>query len=160
MPLTPIGTYFPTLIRGFGFPVTTSNVLTIPACFIGLFFSIATAKSADKYGNYAFHALFGCVWSMIGFLIIQFLPDSTGRWEFYGAMLFLASTPSWHGMQVAWMSSNLAPVGKRTIALGAVVGAANICGVPGSQIYRKYSLYQLLLNDFFFLILFFYNRTK
>jgi hypothetical protein len=38
-------------------------------------------------------------------------------------------------MQIAWMASNLAPIGKRTLALGAVIGAANICGVPGSQIY-------------------------
>ncbi|KAI8062955.1 major facilitator superfamily domain-containing protein [Thamnidium elegans] len=137
MPLTPIHIYFPTLIKGFGFAVTTSNLLTIPACFIGLFFSILIAKSADRYGNYALHAIIGCVWSMVGFLAIQFIPDDTGRWGFYAVMLFMASTPSWHGMQVAWMSSNLAPVGKRTIALGAVVGAANICSVPGSQIYQE-----------------------
>jgi hypothetical protein len=41
-------------------------------------------------------------------------------------------------MQIAWMSSNMAPIGKRTLALGAIIGAANINGVPGSQIYRKF----------------------
>ncbi|OAD72562.1 hypothetical protein PHYBLDRAFT_65395 [Phycomyces blakesleeanus NRRL 1555(-)] len=136
MPNTPIGTYFPTLIRGFGFPVTTSNLLTVPACFIGLFFSILVAKSAERHGNYSLHALFGCFWSMAGFLALEFLPDDSGRWTFYGVVLFVSSFPVWHGMQIAWMSSNLAPIGKRTIALGAVVGAANLCGVPGSQIYQ------------------------
>lgn len=137
MPHTPVSTYLPTLIKGYGFDVTTSNLLTVPSFFIGLILSIIIAKSADRFGNYALHALIGCVWSMIAFLVLQFLPDNAGRWSFYAAALFVASTPSWHGMQIAWMSSNLAPVGKRTIALGAVIGAANICGVPGSQIYRK-----------------------
>lgn len=143
MPHTPVATYFPTLIKGYGFPVTTSNLLTVPSYFIGLVISILVAKSADRYGNYALHALIGSIWSMVGFLALQFLPDNAGRWSFYAATLFVASTPSWHGMQIAWMSSNLAPVGKRTIALGAVIGAANICGVPGSQIYRKWHVSEL-----------------
>lgn len=145
MPTTPMSTYFPTLIRGYGFAVTTSNLLTVPACFIGLFFSILIAKSADRYGNYALHALIGTVWSMAGFLALQFIPDSAGRWSFYAVTLIVSSSPAWHGMQIAWMSSNLAPVGKRTIAIGAVIGAANICGVPGSQIYCKSKKTWLLL---------------
>jgi MFS family permease len=137
MPHTPIGTYLPTLIKNYGFPVTTSNLLTVPSYFIGLFFSIIIAKMADKYGNYSLFALIGCVWSIAGFLALELLPDNAGRWSFYTAALFVASSPSWHGMQIAWMSSNLAPIGKRTLALGAVIGSANICGLPGSQIYRK-----------------------
>ncbi|KAG1156707.1 hypothetical protein G6F36_014305 [Rhizopus arrhizus] len=35
------------------------------------------------------------------------------------------------------MASNIAPHGKRILALGAVIGAANICSVPGSQIYQE-----------------------
>lgn len=137
MPSTPVSTYLPTLIKNFGFPVTTSNLLTVPSAIINLAVSIAVAHSADKRGNYAYHALFGVVWSMAGFLALEFLRGDAGRWNFYAAALFLASSPSWHGMHIAWMSSNLAPLGKRTLALGAVIGAANICGVPGSQIYRK-----------------------
>lgn len=110
----------------------------MPSCFIGLFFSIIITRNADRHGNYALHALIGTVWSMVGFLALQFLPDSAGRWNFYAVTLFVSSSPVWHGMQIAWMSSNLAPIGKRTLALGAVIGAANICGVPGSQIYRKW----------------------
>ncbi|KAI9014487.1 major facilitator superfamily domain-containing protein [Phycomyces nitens] len=132
-----IATYFPTLIRGFGFPVTTSNLLTVPSAFIGLIFSILIAKSAEHFGNYSLHALIGCTWSLSGFLALELIPDDSGRWTFYGVMLFVASQPLWHGMQIAWMASNLAPIGKRTLALGAVVAVANLLGVPGSQIYRN-----------------------
>ncbi|EIE83064.1 hypothetical protein RO3G_07769 [Rhizopus delemar RA 99-880] len=99
---TPISTYFPKLINGYGFSVTVS-----------------------------------CLWSMAGFLSLIILPNSAGRWNFYAAALFTASSPSFHGMHIAWMSSNVAPHGKRVLALGAIIGAANICGVPGSQIYQQ-----------------------
>ncbi|KAI9366609.1 major facilitator superfamily domain-containing protein [Pilaira anomala] len=137
---TPVGTYLPTLIRDFGFPVTTSNLLTVPSFIINLTVSIFVARSADKRGNYAFHGLFCLVWGMVGFLVLVLIRDDSSRWSFYGAALFVASTPTWygmHGMHIAWMSSNLAPIGKRALALGAVIGAANICAVPGSQIYQQ-----------------------
>ncbi|KAF7721586.1 hypothetical protein EC973_004457 [Apophysomyces ossiformis] len=136
MSLTPIGTYLPTMIKTSGFSTTDSNLLTVPSFFINLIFSILIAKSSDYYGEVALHALIGTLWSLIGFIALEFLPDNAGRWSWYGAALFTASSPSWHGMQIAWMSSNIAPVGKRALALGAVIGAANINGVPGSQIYQ------------------------
>lgn len=154
MPGTPVATYLPTLIKNYGFTVTISNLLTVPACIINLVISIIVARSADKRGNYAFHAMFGVCWTLAGFLALELLPGDAGRWNFYAAALFLASSPLWHGMHIAWMASNLAPFGKRTIALGAVIGAANICGVPGSQIYRKLAIAIIELPyciDFFFL---------
>lgn len=137
MPGTPVTTYLPTLIKEFGFPVTTSNLLTVPPFIIGLVVSILVARSADKRGNYGLHAAFGCVWSIAGFLALEFMKPGTDRWNFYVAALFISSSPSFHGLHIAWMSTNLAPIGKRTVALGAIIGAANICGIPGSQIYRK-----------------------
>lgn len=137
MTLTPIQNYLPTIIKTAGFSVTESNLLTAPSYIIGLIFSIIIARSSDKHGNVAFHALIGTIWSLIGFIVLEVLPDNSNRWSLYGAALFTASSPSWHGMQIAWMSSNLAPIGKRALALGAVIGAANINGVPGSQIYSN-----------------------
>lgn len=134
---TPIHSYLPTIIKDAGFSTTIANLLTAPSHLIGLIVSILIARLSDKYGNTAFYALIGTTWGLLGFTMLEFLPDNVGRWQLYGAALFTASSPSWHGMQVAWMSSNLAPIGKRTLALAAVIGAANINGVPGSQIYRK-----------------------
>ncbi|KAI8379619.1 major facilitator superfamily domain-containing protein [Radiomyces spectabilis] len=138
MPIVPVTTYLPTLIRNFGFPVTTSNLLTAPSYIINLIVSCIIARSADKHGNYVFHIIFGCVWSIAGFLALQLLPDNAGRWSFYAAALVTAGSPSWHGLQIAWMSSNMAPVAKRTLALGIIVAAANVSGVPGSQIYQDH----------------------
>jgi MFS family permease len=135
MTLTPIQSYLPTLIKNSGFNTTDANLLTAPSYIINLIFSIIVARSSDTHGYVAFHALVGVFWSLSGFLALELLPNDANRWSRYAAALIANSSPSWHGMQIAWMSSNLAPVGKRALALGAVVGAANICGVPGSQIY-------------------------
>ncbi|KAI9304489.1 major facilitator superfamily domain-containing protein [Cunninghamella echinulata] len=138
IPHTPINVYFPTLIRNFGYSVTTSNLLTVPSYFINLSLSILIAKSAEKRGNYGLHALIACIWILVGFMMLEFLPDSADKSVFYVAALIAASAPSYHGMHIGWMSSNLAPIGKRTLALGAIIGSANICGVPGSFVYRQY----------------------
>ncbi|KAI9021431.1 MFS general substrate transporter [Phycomyces nitens] len=136
MTLTPIQAYLPTMIKQSGFNVTEANLLTAPSYLLNLIISIIIARSSDKRGNVVLHALIGTFWSLLGFLLLAKLPDGIGRWNLYGAALFTASAPSAHGMLIAWMSSNVAPLGKRTFALGCIIGAANICGVPGSQIYR------------------------
>lgn len=167
MPASPINTYLPTIIKDAGFSTTTANLLTAPSHIIGLIFSVLIAKSSDKRGNVVFHALIGSIWGLIGFSLLEVLPDSIGKWPLYGAALFTASSPSWHGMQIAWMASNIAPIGKRTLALAAVIGAANINGVPGSQIYqtsdapryRHGNKINMLLH-LITILLFLYQRTK
>ncbi|KAG2233160.1 hypothetical protein INT48_001653 [Thamnidium elegans] len=136
IPTYPIASYLPSMIRDAGFSTTMANLLTAPSHIIGLIASIFVARGSDKYGNVTLFALIGTVWAFLGFVLLEILPDNTGKWQLYGAALFTASSPSWHGMQVAWMSSNIVPIGKRTLALAAVIGAANINGVPGSQIYQ------------------------
>jgi hypothetical protein len=137
MPNGPINTYLPTMIKQSGFSVYVANLLAAPTYLVNLVFSIFIAKAADRFGNTSLFALVGVAWNLTGFILLEFLPVNASRWAMYSAAFVAASSPSWHGMQIAWMASNLAPIGKRTLALGAVIGAANICGVPGSQIYRK-----------------------
>ncbi|KAI9269149.1 major facilitator superfamily domain-containing protein [Phascolomyces articulosus] len=133
---TPIRTYLPSIIRDGGFAVTTANLLTMPSYLGGLVFSLLIAHLSDKYGEVALFAIIGNVWEMVGYITLKTLPGDTGRWPLFAAATVTASAPSWHGMHIAYMSSNMAPAGKRALALGAIIGAANLDGVPGSQIYR------------------------
>lgn len=137
MPSTPIGVYLPSIIRDGGFSITTANLLTIPSYIIGLVFSIIIAASSDRYGEVCAHALIGVVWQAAGYAALWAMPVDASRWSKFAAATVTAAAPSWHGMHIAYMSSNLSPAGKRALALGAIIGSANICGVPGSQIYSK-----------------------
>lgn len=146
MPLTPIGTYLPSIIRDGGFSVTTANLLTIPSHIIGLIFSIIIAASSDRYGEVMAHALIGVVWQAAGYAALWAMPVDANRWSKFAAATVTAAAPSWHGMHIAYMSANLSPAGKRALALGAIIGSANICGVPGSQIYSKLTSYLIRSN--------------
>ena len=46
----------------------------------------------------------------------------------YMAACIVQSWPYTHPLNIAWMSENTGSVGKRTIASGAIIGAANIYG--------------------------------
>lgn len=115
MPHIPMNTYLPSIIRSFGFPSTTANLLAAPSVVIGLIFSVWIARSSDRHGQVALHGLIGTVWSLIGFCLLRFnLPEhvqgtdgvteGVSRWTFYAVALFTAAAPSSHGMHIAWMS--------------------------------------------------------
>jgi hypothetical protein len=137
IPVTPIGGYLPLIIKQTGFTVYLANLLAAPTYIVGLIGSLIMGRMCQKYGNTALWSLIGIVWSFIGYALMEFLPDGANKWTLYGAAFVAASMPTWHGIHIAWMSSNLAPIGKRTLALSWVIGAANIAAVPGSQIYGK-----------------------
>ncbi|KAI8073237.1 major facilitator superfamily domain-containing protein [Gongronella butleri] len=137
IPRIPIDVYFPTMIREFGFEVAISTLLTVPAFLVCLTASVLVARHADKRGNYAYHAIFCCVWFLAGVLTLELLPDNANKWTLYGALLFTQSSPSYQGMLVGWSSANIAPVGKRAIFLGAVNSVGYLSGVSGSQIYQQ-----------------------
>lgn len=138
MPDTPISTYLPSMIRSGGFDTEMANLLTVPSYIINLIFSILIAWSSDRYGDVGLHALLGTVWKLVGFVVLRTLPLNTGRWSLFAGATVAVSSPSWHGMHIAWMSSNVAPVGKRALALGAIIGSANINSLPGAIIYQNW----------------------
>lgn len=140
MPITPIQTYLPSIIRSAGFETTTANLLTAPSYIVNGIFSILIAWSSDRYGDVGLHIVISVIWQLAGYIALRALPVGTDRWSLFAAAMVTAAAPSWHGMHIAWMSSNVAPSGKRALALGAIIGAANICSVPGAYIYQTYDL--------------------
>lgn len=73
MPDAPASICLPTLIKNFGFfpVIITSDLPTVPAAAINLLaVSVAVAHSADKRGNYTYHALVGV------FLVYCWFPCS------------------------------------------------------------------------------------
>lgn len=148
MTQTPTTTYLPTIIKDNGFSVTNANLLTVPAYIINLIFSIIIAWSSDRHGEVAFHALISVFWQLGSFIALRTLPVDAGRWSIYAAAMMAVAAPSWHGMHIAWLSSNAAPVGKRALALSMMVGFANLSHVPGAMFYRKYIQYIVIYNVF------------
>ncbi|KAJ3190675.1 hypothetical protein HK101_008466 [Irineochytrium annulatum] len=135
-PLTPLATYLPSIIASFGFNVYVSNALTAPG-YILLFITMATmTANSDRTRDRSLHGIFSASWLLIGFIVLRALPDNTSKYVLLVVIILTNAWPLTHPVNIAWMTENMAPLGKRTVATGAIIGAANIFQVWAAQIYR------------------------
>jgi len=135
-PTNPLSTYLPTVIKSFKFNVFVSNALTAPPYVLQCIIMIIVIRHSDKVRERGFHGAFGSAWQMVGWIILRAMPNSASRGVKYFAALIVASWPYNHPLNIGWMSENTASIGKRSVASGAVIFAANIYGVWASQIYQ------------------------
>ncbi|ODQ54687.1 MFS general substrate transporter [Saitoella complicata NRRL Y-17804] len=136
MPITPLQTYMPTVIKTFGYNVFVSNALTAPPYLLQMVASVALCWNSDRVGERGFHGVFGAAWFMVGWIMLRALPETSSKGVRYLAILIAGGWPITHPLNIAWMTENMAPLGKRTVASGAIIGAANLFAVPGAYIYR------------------------
>ncbi|KAF9562851.1 MFS general substrate transporter [Agrocybe pediades] len=135
-PNTPMHTYLPTVIKSFNFNVSAANALTAPPYLLQGIFMILVIRHSDKVRERGYHGAFAAGWQFAGWVFLRSLPSNANRAIKYLAAVIVASWPSTHPLNIAWMSENTGNVGKRTVASGLIIGASNIYGVWGSQIYR------------------------
>ncbi|KJA24895.1 hypothetical protein HYPSUDRAFT_65203 [Hypholoma sublateritium FD-334 SS-4] len=135
-PNTPMHTYLPTVIKSFNFSVSVANALTAPPYILQGIAMILVVRHSDKVRERGYHGAFGAGWQLLGWIFLRSLPSSAGRGLKYTAAVVVASWPSTHPLNIAWMTENTGSVGKRTVASGLIIGASNIYGTWGSQIYR------------------------
>ncbi|KAJ7094329.1 MFS general substrate transporter [Mycena epipterygia] len=135
-PTNPLGTYLPTVIKSFRFNVFVSNALTAPPYVLQCIFMVIVIRNSDKVRERGFHGAFGSAWQLVGWIILRAMPDSASRGVKYFGAVVVASWPYNHPLNIGWMSENTGSVGKRTVASGAVIFAANIYAVWASQIYQ------------------------
>ncbi|KAJ1565975.1 hypothetical protein HK096_005553, partial [Nowakowskiella sp. JEL0078] len=135
-PIAPLGTYLPTIIKSFGFNVYVSNALTAPGYILTFISMTIMTSHSDRTGDRGYHGIFSASWLLIGFIILRSVPDDSNKYLLWGILLFISSWPLTHPLNISWMSENMAPLGKRTVASAAVIGAANIFSVWAGQIYQ------------------------
>ncbi|KAF7731789.1 hypothetical protein EC973_008304 [Apophysomyces ossiformis] len=135
MPAIPFISYLPSIIKSGNFSTTTANALTVPLYLLSVVTSIWFAKNSEKHGQILIHTFVALTWSLLGFVILEFLPDTVGGWRLYIVVLITATAPNTYGIHLALLSANLAPVGKRTLALGAMIAAGNTGGALGAFLY-------------------------
>ncbi|SJL10903.1 related to nicotinamide mononucleotide permease [Armillaria ostoyae] len=136
-PTTPLATYLPTVIKSFHFDVFVANALTAPPYVLQCIMMVSFIWHSDRFRERGLHGAFGAAWQLVGWILLRALPSGTSRGVKYFAAIVVAAWPYTHPLNIAWMSENTGSVGKRTIASGCVIFAANIYGVWGSQIYQS-----------------------
>ncbi|KAJ3821902.1 MFS general substrate transporter [Lentinula raphanica] len=135
-PTSPLGVYLPSVIKTFNFSVFVANALTAPPYILQCCTSVLFIWHSDKVRERGFHGAFGATWQLVGWILLRCLPSDASKGVKYIAALIVACWPYTHPLNIAWMSENTGSIGKRTLASGSVIFAANIYGVWGSQIYQ------------------------
>lgn len=126
--------FAPSIIKGFGYPVLTSQLLSAPPHILSATFTLLGGFLTDKYKNCrSILAMvgFGCL--SIGYVLLLVLEDT---WSLYGAMFVI---PIGIGLYTApvvcWSAINFPDLSTRAIAIGTVVMIGNTGGVIASYLY-------------------------
>ncbi|KAJ3738672.1 MFS general substrate transporter [Lentinula detonsa] len=135
-PTSPLSVYLPSVIKTFDFSIFVANALTAPPYILQCCTTVLFIWHSDRVGERGFHGAFGATWQLVGWILLRCLPSDTSKGVRYFAALIVACWPYTHPLNIAWMSENTGSIGKRTLASGCVIFAANIYGVWGSQIYQ------------------------
>ncbi|KAF9074342.1 MFS general substrate transporter [Rhodocollybia butyracea] len=151
-PTSPLSVYLPSVIKTFDFSVFVANALTAPPYVLQCCTTVLFIWHSDKFCERGYHGAFGAAWQLAGWILLRVLPTDTSKGVRYFAALLVTCWPYTHPLNIAWMSENTGSIGKRTLASGCVIFAANIYGgelvsamnltildrriVWGSQIYR------------------------
>ncbi|KAJ1565860.1 hypothetical protein HK405_011455 [Cladochytrium tenue] len=135
-PLTALATYLPTIISSFGFNVYVSNALTAPGYILGFITMTTMTWHSDRKRERGLHGIFSATWLLLGFIILRSIPDDTNKYALWIVLLFTSAWPMTHPLNISWLTEHMAPLGKRSVASGAVIAAANIYAIWAGQIYQ------------------------
>ncbi|WVW87157.1 hypothetical protein I302_109214 [Kwoniella bestiolae CBS 10118] len=132
-----LGTYGPTLIKGFNFDTLTANALSSVAGWIGLVTTASFGFFSDRTrirGPVVVTGL-ALVWAF--WVAFQQKSLSTDRWLKYGLQIMVQgfSIPS-HPINATWLSLNCRSPQERSVAMALFIMAANSGALVGSQLLR------------------------
>ncbi|GAA6007189.1 hypothetical protein JCM10207_001538 [Rhodosporidiobolus poonsookiae] len=139
-PTSALGSYVPTLIKGFGFDALKANALSSVAGWISLVATISFGIFSDRTGwrgqsVIAAVALFWLFW--VAFQQVS-LRGADARWTKYALIVVTQGfNAAYHPLNASWLSLNQITPQQRSIAMAMFVMAANCGAAVGSQLLRK-----------------------
>lgn len=95
---------------------------------------IAVAYSSDRRKDRAYHAVIGAFICMIGYIILTVFIQRPVLYT--GICIAVAGIFVINPIVNAWLTSNIAPDMKKSVATAMAVSANNSAGLLGSNIYR------------------------
>ncbi|KAI1504552.1 retrograde regulation protein 2 [Biscogniauxia marginata] len=129
-------TFLPIIIKeGFHYSTIQAQYLVIPVNLWGALIYAIGAVMSDKY-NRRFLPLVICApFGVVGYAIL--LCDVPPAAQYFATFLIATACFLCTGGNIAWLSGNCAPDGKRAASLGILLSLTNIGGVVSGQIYQS-----------------------
>ncbi|KAF2221518.1 retrograde regulation protein 2 [Elsinoe ampelina] len=128
------GTFLPIIIRdGFGYSVVQAQYLVIPVNLWGAIVYAIGAWLMDRYGARFAALVVVAPFGVAGYALLLCPVPAAAKY----AATYLVATACFlcTGTNIAWLSGNCAPDGKRAGSVGILLTLTNVGGVVSGQIY-------------------------
>ncbi|KAI1735204.1 retrograde regulation protein 2 [Xylaria scruposa] len=130
------GTFLPIIIKdGFHFSTVQAQYLVIPVNIWGAIVYGIGAVLSDKYSARFLPMVICAPFGIAGYAIL--LCDVSSGVRYFATYLIAIPCFLCTGGNIAWISANCAPDGKRAASLGILLTLTNIGGVISGQIYQS-----------------------
>ncbi|KAH7056924.1 retrograde regulation protein 2 [Macrophomina phaseolina] len=129
------GTFLPIIIKnGFHYSTVQAQYLVIPVNLWGALVYGVGAFLSDRYQTRFIPLVICAPFGIAGFAVCL-APVSAGA-QYFATYLIATACFLCTGGNIAWLSGNCAPDGKRAASLGILLTLTNIGGVVAGQIYQ------------------------
>ncbi|PNP81035.1 hypothetical protein FNYG_05502 [Fusarium nygamai] len=137
IPATPPAQYFTLTLRGLGFNVLVTNLLTIPHTVLSIGGLLLVSYLA-KWNERSLLGLAVQIWKL-PFMIYLYVVDmsTVNRWVSFAVLTLLLGSPNAHPIQVSWNSRNSNTVRLRTVSAAVYNMSVQSAGIIASNVYRK-----------------------
>ncbi|KAF5541788.1 nicotinamide mononucleotide permease [Fusarium phyllophilum] len=156
IPATPPAQYFTLTLRGLGFNVLVTNLLTIPHTILSIGGLLLISYLAEKWNERSLLGLAVQIWKL-PFMIYLYVVDmsTVNRWVSFAVLTLLLGSPTGeltlpltyilptniifqaHPIQVSWNSRNSNTVRLRTVSAAVYNMSVQSAGIIASNVYRK-----------------------
>ncbi|KAF4501222.1 nicotinamide mononucleotide permease [Fusarium agapanthi] len=156
IPATPPAQYFTLTLRGLGFNVLVTNLLTIPHTILSIGGLLLVSYLAEKWNERSLLGLAVQIWKL-PFMIYLYVVDmsTVNRWVSFAVLTLLLGSPTGeltlpltyisptnivfqaHPIQVSWNSRNSNTVRLRTVSAAVYNMSVQSAGIIASNVYRK-----------------------
>ncbi|KZT26010.1 MFS general substrate transporter [Neolentinus lepideus HHB14362 ss-1] len=133
-PLYGISLFLPSIIEGFGYTTSISQLLTVPPYVFATIVLLVMAVWSDRTRKRSPFIFAGLVMLLIGFVIN--ITDAPIGVKYFGTFFCVAGSYASFPGVVAWLGNNLAGQYKRGVGMALHIGIGNFAGAISSNVYR------------------------
>ncbi|KAI9289389.1 major facilitator superfamily domain-containing protein [Umbelopsis sp. AD052] len=134
VPNTSVSNFLPSIVKGMGYSnKLDANLMSAPPYVFAVIVVILIAYSSDRLHDRAFHAIGGASVCFLGYVLLLTLVGNSARYA--AVCLAVAGVFVINPVANAWLTGNIAPSMKKSVATAMVVMANNSAGLVGSNIY-------------------------
>ncbi|KAL8410127.1 hypothetical protein RB596_000004 [Gaeumannomyces avenae] len=130
------GTFLPIIIRGFGYPAVTTQLLTVPVYVWASVFYILVSYLSDRANRRAVFMTPLALVTAAGYAMLVGVPMAATSVLYFATFVAATGIYCVVGLNVTWVSNSNAGYYKRGAAIGIQQTVGNSAGIMAGQVYR------------------------